>query len=254
MTAPTQPPARSRRGLWAAWAAGAALAVSVALAAFSGEQFARRHAGLRDPAELPLLPSGPHLGELTLGRRHLLADLAWLTAIQYYGRHRLTDRRYPLTGQLFRVITDCDPQFANAYLFGALILAEAGEADAAAALLAKGVAANPQSWMLAFELGFLHYAYTQRWPEALEAFMRAVRLPGCPDYVARFAAAAGERAQRPELAAELWAMIARDSPNEEVRRIALERLAALEAAAGPEPREGGRMARAGGGQGMAAPE
>lgn len=52
-------------------------------------------------------------------------------------------------------------------------------------------------------------------------------MPGAPEYVARFAAAAGERAGRPEIAAQLWAAVARESANEEVRRIARERLAAL---------------------------
>ena len=205
----------------------AALVACGLLASRAGGEFARRRHPVRDDVELACFPSGTWLEGLSMHRPRLLADLAWLTAIQYYGRHRLSDRRYPLADHLFRVITDCDPRFTNAYLFGALILAEAAEPEAAEALLEKGERAQPASWMLPFELGFFHYTYTRRWDAALAAFQRASAVPGAPEYVARFAAAAGEKADRPEIAAQLWAMIARESENEEVRRIARERLAAL---------------------------
>ena len=205
----------------------ALLAACVALAAFARDEFARRRRPVVDAVELACFPSGKLLDGISLHRPRLLADLAWLAAIQYYGRHHQTDRRYPLTDHLFRVITDCDGRFTNAYLFGALILGEAGEFDTADALLRKGMRADPGSWMLAFERGFFHYAYTRRWDEAFTAFREAAAIPGAPEYIARFAAAAGEKADRPELAAQLWATIARESANEEIRRIARERLAAL---------------------------
>ncbi|MFH1143096.1 MAG: hypothetical protein V1774_00960 [Candidatus Eisenbacteria bacterium] len=205
-----------------------------ALSAAAGGRFARTRCPVDDAVELALFPSGRLLEGLSFGRPRLMADFAWLAAIQYYGRHRQTDRRYPMADHLFRVITDCDPGFANAYLFGALILAEAGEAGPAEELLSKGMSANPGSWMLAFELGFFHYTYTHRWDDALAAFYRAAALPEAPEYVARFAAAAGEKARRPELAAQLWSMIALESENEEIRRIARDRLAALQAS-GPRP-------------------
>ncbi|MBP7669393.1 MAG: hypothetical protein KA123_02315 [Candidatus Eisenbacteria bacterium] len=221
----------SRAGLGRSFAmpalAAALLVATAGLACLAEKQFALRRDRAHDGVELALFPSGRLLPQLSLGRRHFVADLAWLAAIQYYGRHRLSDRRYPLADHLFRVITECDPAFENAYLFGALILAEAGENDAAVALLERGVKANPGSWLLCFELGFLHFAYTKDWDRALPPLRRAAAMPGAPEYVARFAAAAGERAGRPEIAAQLWAAVARESANEEVRRIARERLAAL---------------------------
>jgi tetratricopeptide (TPR) repeat protein len=206
-----------------------ALLLCLPLAVTAGQRFAAQRETIDDTAELQLFPDGRALDELSLGHRHLAADVAWLTAIQYYGKHRQGDRRYPLARHLFDVITDADPTFRNAYLFGALILGEAGQLDAAEALLRKGVRADPGSWRLAFELGFFHYAYTRRWADALAAFRRAAAMPQAPEYVVRFAAAAGERAGSLRLAAELWGIVARESANVEVRQIARERLAALRA-------------------------
>jgi len=203
------------------------LVLALPLVVSAGQRFAAQSVHVADREELPFFPEGRALTELSLGHRHLVADIGWLTAIQYYGKHRQSDRHYPLAPRLFDVITDADPQFRSAYLFGALILGEAAELEAAEALLRKGVRENPLSWWLRFELGFFHHTYTQRWAEALEAFRQAALLPGAPEYVVRFAAAAGERAGSLRLAAELWAAIARESENEEVRRIARERLAAL---------------------------
>ncbi len=201
-----------------------AMVLCALLAGHAAGALARGRPLEHDATELTLFPSGRLLTEANLGCARLTADLAWLTAIQYYGRHRQSDRRYPLAGHLMRVVTDADPSFQNAYLFGALVLAENGEPAAAAALLRKGALANPGSWQLWFELGFCHYVLTRDDAEAARALRIAARLPGAPDYVARFAAAAAERAGDAETAAQLWETIARESDNAEIRRMALEHL------------------------------
>ena len=206
----------------------------VALASRAAGEFSRQRAPVGDPAELALFPSGRWLNEMSLGHPHLLADAAWVTAIQYYGKHRQTDRRYPLAPQLFEVITEADPSFRNAYLFGALVAAEDGNPKAAEALLRRGVERNPRSWELQFEFGFFFYVYRRSGPEAARAFQRAAALPGAPEYVARFAAAAWEQAGQPDFARLLWERIARQTDNPEVARIAAERLAALGAGASVE--------------------
>jgi hypothetical protein len=138
-------------------------------------------------AELALFPSGRFLREVSLGHRHLVSDIAWLTAIQYYGKHRLGDRRYPLAPQLFAVLIDADEGFEKAYLFGSLVMAEAGFMGKGEQLLERGVAANPDSWKLRFELGFFRYVYTRAWGAAAEAFAAAAAIRSAPEYVVRFA-------------------------------------------------------------------
>jgi len=203
-----------------------------------GLAFAGSHPEREDAAELTCFPNGRLAGVLAMGRERLAADFAWLQAIQYYGRHRMTDRRYPYAERLFRTMTALDPSFEEAYVFGALVLADRG-ADPAAArgLLREGMLRNPRSWRLPFEYGFLIYLEEKDSREAARYLARASRLPGAPATVGRLAAyAAGQAGQR-DLALELWREMLRSSDNEEVRRIArryLKELGAPEAADFPE--------------------
>jgi hypothetical protein len=198
------------------------------LAVPAREQLAARSASAGDGAELVHFPSGWFLEEMSLGHRHLLADVAWLTAIQYYGKHRQSDRRYAMAPHLFDIITDADPAFESAYLFGALIMAESGCLEEGARVLRRGAERNPLSWYLRFELGFYHYICTRSFAEAAAAFAAAAKVPGAPGHPARFAAAAYEKAGDPETARQLWQLIGEESDNPEIKRMAEERLAALE--------------------------
>ncbi len=201
----------------------------LAVAHPTAEHFANsKQCGL-DVGELGLFPSGRFLREASLGHRQLVADLGWLTAVQYYGKHRQSDRRYLLAPHLFGTITDLDPAFENAYFFGSLVLVDAGLPERAERLLRRGVERNPNSWRLRFELGFFHYVITRSHGAAAAAFEAAARLPDAPAFVRRFAAVAYQRAGDKRTARLLWRLIAQQSENEEIRRMARERLAGLEA-------------------------
>jgi hypothetical protein len=214
------------------WGGMLACLLGALLFLFLAEPLGNRFAdsrGLRDGGpEMTLYPSGNFLKEMSLGHRHLVADLAWISSIQYYGKHRMTDQDYPLSPELFRVITDADPAFENAYLFASLVMAEAGFNAEAQRLLELGVTRNPDSWRLNFDLGFFHFVITNTWDLAAASFRAASQATDAPDYTRRFAAAAFERADDPETARVLWKVIALESPNEEIRRIAEERLAMID--------------------------
>ena len=177
-----------------------------------------------DRSEMTYFPSGRCLQELSLGHRHLIADIAWLSAIQYYGKHRQTDQNYDISPSLFSVITEADPGFINAYLFASLVMTEAGMREQAEALLVEGTENNPDSWRLYFDLGFFHFVVTHSWDKAAEAFHAAAQAPGAPEYTQRFAAASYDKAGDEETARVLWQVIALESENEEIIRMAEERL------------------------------
>jgi len=222
---------------------GAPVALALALLALAfpcGRALSRSRPILPDRSELNLFPSGPWVRPLAFGRTRLAADLAWLTAIQYYGRHRKTDRRYEHASTLFHTLTGLDPSFENAYVFGALVLSEdAGDPTGARALLREGMAKNPESWLLRFEYGFLLYVQRNDPAEAAEELHAAARMPGAPPYVARLAAFAAGASGKRDLAIELWRQVLQESPNEQIRRMARSYLRRLEApeAAGFPPEE-----------------
>ncbi len=206
------------------------LAVALLAAGIPVRELAARDAGSEPKQELMYFPSGKFLQESALGHTTTLADLAWLRAIQYYGHHKLTDRRYDLMGHVFDVVTTLDPNFIHAYVFGAVVLSQdAGRPAEGLALLRKGVRHNPDNWLLVFEMGFIYYVILEDYENAGRYFRLSSRLPGAPDFTSRFAAFVNERAGRVETALQLWSEIARATPNPQLKAIAEERMEKLRA-------------------------
>ena len=196
-------------------------------AAWSGTKLQETTRVGDDPTELALFPTGAWIRPLACGFNELVADAVWLRALQYYGEHRASDRRYPYLETLFQTLTDLDPRFVNAYIFGALTLAEdEGQLDRGLALLRRGMAANPESWWLTFEYGFLQYIHGD-FAQAGHWLARAARMEGAEPWVQRLAAYASAKAGDHETALALWLEIYRNSENDEIRRIAREYLERL---------------------------
>ena len=219
---------RSRRwptGLTVSASLGAVL---LCAAAPAGTELQTRTRAGADPTELALFPTGAWIRPLTCGFNELVADAVWLRALQYYGEHRASDQRYPYLETLFQTLTDLDPRFVNAYIFGALTLAEdEGQLDRGLALLQRGMAANPESWWLVFEYGFLQYIHGDDPARAGYWLARAARMDGSPTWVQRLAAYASAKSGDRETALALWIEVYHNSDNDEIRRIAREYLERL---------------------------
>ena len=178
--------------------------------------------------ELMYFPSGRFLKESALGHTTTLADIAWLRAIQYYGHHRMTDRKYEMVGHIFDIITTLDPSFIHAYVFGAVVLSQdAGKPEEGLTLLRKGMRQNPDNWLLAFETGFIYYVILHDCESAGRYFALSSRLPNAPDMTSRFAAFVQEKAGHTETAFELWSEIARATDNTFIKQMAEERMEKL---------------------------
>lgn len=222
-------PKRRRLPAGLGFAAGlVAVGLLVAGAHRLGLALERAGVSSADNEELTYFPTGPWVRVAALGRARLAADICWLEAVQYYGKHRRTDQRYDYAETLFRTLTDLDPGFENAYVFGALVLHGDAQAPRAAyALLDKGIERNPSSWRLAFEHGFLAYLESKNSDVAVRYLSQAARLPGAPPWVGRLAAFAATKAGDRDLSLEMWRKVLESSENDEVRRIARTRLREL---------------------------
>ncbi len=204
----------------AAWA--------VALALGAGAFLLAAHAARALPQPSPLeelayYPSGHALRPATLGHAETAADLAWIRAVQYYGEHRQTDNRFQHLDHVFDILTTLAPRFESAYVFGAFALAQEGrDFERAYALLEKGIAANPRSGRLAFEMGFLHYVRPggRDLPRAAEWFEQAARLPDGPPNASRFAAFSRQHSGDLVVAHLLWKGVHDSTPNPMLRDIA----------------------------------
>jgi len=209
-----------RQRMAIAWAM--ALVLGVAACALAGYA-ARALPQPRPLEELSYYPSGVHLEPATLGHAESAADLAWLRAVQYYGAHRLADNQFARMGHVFDILTSLAPHFEAAYVFGAFALAQEGrDFPQAEKLMLKGIAANPRSGQLAFQLGFLYYVHPggRELRNAAEYFQQAARLPGAPPQAARFAAFARQQSGDLVVAYSLWAEVRDHSQNHYLREIA----------------------------------
>lgn len=216
--------------------AGAAAALALALALVAGAGLLhgsyRAARGTRSVDELLYYPSGVWVRQATLGYETAAADLAWLRGIQYYGEHRLSDQRYDMIGHVMGIVADLDPRFEQPYVFGGFTLAqELKQPERGLALLQRGLEANPDSWRLAFEVGFLYYVSLRDYATAARYFTRASRMPDAPDYVARFAAWSSQRAGNHAMAILLWKRV-ESTGNQYMQEVARRELARLQAAEG----------------------
>ena len=171
--------------------------------------------------EVLYLPSGQFVAEAALGYRGLAADILWFRMVQYYGGYRMGENDLALFRHLVDVITDLDPQFTFAYVFGALIIAEdLGRYEQGITVLEKGMRNNPLDWWLPFELGFLDYVYARDYERAVSNFKKAAALPGAGPQAARFAAFAAGKAGHVETSIAMWEELARTSDDRYIRELA----------------------------------
>ena len=143
-------------------------------------------------------------------------------------RHKQTDQDYSMAAHIFDVVTTLDPKFRNAYLFGALVLAQdANEIEKGVELLHRGMAHLPDDWLLPFEAGFIYYICGADMAQAHRWFMEAATVPGHPESVERFAAFTADRSGDPGKALQLWMQLYESTDNPYVRQMAEERITEL---------------------------
>lgn len=171
--------------------------------------------------EVLYLPSGEFVQQAALGYDNVAADVLWFKMVQYYGGYRMGENDLALFNHLVDVITDLDPQFVYAYVFGALVIAQdLGHFENGIEFLEKGMRNNPEDWWLPFELGFLQYVYARDYAAAVSSFQRAAKLPGAGPQAARFAAFAAGKAGHVETSIAMWEELARTSDNRYIRELA----------------------------------
>jgi tetratricopeptide (TPR) repeat protein len=180
---------------------------------------------------------------LAAGFGGLAADWYWLTALQYVGRKvdeqnqaappdargavqldRLAAVNADVLGRLLELITALDPRFTAVYEFAAVVLPVV-DAPAAAALLERGIQANPDQWYLHQQLA---YIYWQRgdYLTAADAFRRGARMTTATwmEYMAEKMEREGDD---PQLAQAMYARMYEQAQDAQVKQWALTRLLEL---------------------------
>ncbi|HYE66300.1 MAG TPA: tetratricopeptide repeat protein [Pyrinomonadaceae bacterium] len=188
-------------------------------------------------AEETLYMEAATVKRLSLGFNGLVADWYWMRALQYVGRKILNRGDAPLDdlrqldlrllAPLLETTTTLDPQFLQAYEYGAVVL-PAIDPEAAIRLTRQGIAANPETWRLYQHLGYIYWQQG-RYQEAAQVYREGAQVPGAPAWMeamaARMEAEGGSRA----FARVVFLRLYEQAANEQVRDMARRRLMQLQA-------------------------
>jgi len=184
-----------------------------------------RRAGEKLMQELAYFPSGVALREMVIEYREIVADFIWLVAIDYYGRHQQTDRRYEWLGHIFQILTTLDPRFIGAYHFGAITLAwDAHKPVEALRFLLDGMKANPLSWQLPFDAGFINYILIGDYQSAARLFQVASKLPDAWPIIERWVPYATARSGDFTTAREMWKDLYYSTDNKKLKELIVRQL------------------------------
>ncbi|MEO0096822.1 MAG: hypothetical protein ABIK78_01870 [candidate division WOR-3 bacterium] len=171
--------------------------------------------------ELMYFPSGKFLKEMAIEYDNLLSDLLWLRAIQYYGFHLVTDRKFDYLFHIFDIITTLDSRFKGAYHFSSFCLAwDAQKPDSAIYLLKKAILYSPFHWQHYFDIGFVNYMIIKDYEEAGYYFYLAAQLPETWRISERWAAFSFGKSPKKDFAEILWQDIYNSTDNEQLKKIA----------------------------------
>jgi hypothetical protein len=182
-----------------------------------------------------LVRSGPTLKRLSLGYDSLLGDIYWTRAVQYYGsRVGNHGEKFELLWPLLDITTTLDPNLIVAYRFGAIFLSEpmptgADRSDLAVELVKKGVAANPNSWELSSDLGFLYYWHLKDYEKASAAYLQGSKIPNAPSWMKMMAAQVAEKGNAFSNSLAIWSELYETTQNEKVKKNAFQHLQSLHA-------------------------
>ncbi len=183
--------------------------------------------------EVLYIPSPKMVKRLSLGYSGLLADIYWTRAVQYFGgKHQQRSQEYKLLAPLLDITTTLDPHLLPAYEFGGIFLTQrppqgAGDADAAVALVQRGIRENPGAWRLYYNLGYIEYIERKDYTAAARVFEEGSKVPGAHPWMRIMAAIMAQHAGEIETARYLWQHIYESTQDKEIKENAVRHLTAL---------------------------
>lgn len=124
---------------------------------------------------------------VSLGYEQLLADLYWLSFVQYVGNGDARSKdRYALAENYLQAILGLDPHFLEAYYFAAFIIGgEENKPANAAKILDKGIEQNEGNWYLPFIAGVNQYLFAHDEKRTSFYYYLASKDPQAPVWLER---------------------------------------------------------------------
>jgi hypothetical protein len=127
----------------------------------------------------PLLPSSSLLKLFTLGSGTTLADLLWLSTIQYFGGGN-ANINYPSLSSYLTRITQADPLFVAPYQFGLVVLPFMNQTDTALMLGERAQQTLPGNGLLTYYHATNYHLYKRDYRKAAELYQKSSTQVGAP--------------------------------------------------------------------------
>jgi hypothetical protein len=136
--------------------------------------------GIDRPYDFVHVPHGRGLALLAPGPKLSIANLYWLSAVQYVGDRGASRRGYEKLLPVVDLVTDLDPRHGYAYQSAGIFLSSQRDADASDRILEKGFRQGPPWWSFPYYRAFNAVFYRQDHEDAARWAERAARTPGAP--------------------------------------------------------------------------
>lgn len=162
----------------------------------------------------------------------LIADLAWIQIIQYYGEQNKIKGNFSNLKKTLFTLVEIDPNFIAPYTLGAFLLIGDPLYDYTSAikLLDIGIKNNPDKWQFLFTKAFIFYLEGNIADSSLKNiyyryaciyFNLASKKIDAPNFVKTFAASAAKKFGDPLLASDIWFTLYKNSDNEKDKEVYL---------------------------------
>ncbi len=179
--------------------------------------------GREGPERPGLLAAVSRSPDFTFGFRNVLADIAWLEAVQVAGNLKMTPADYDRLYELLNIEANFDPKFDIPYLLGGLVLGESPDhGKDALYVFERGRREYPSDWRFPFYIGYTNYFSLGETETAGKAMAEAARLHGSPAYLPGLASRMLSEAKEPGAALAMLEAIVRQE-SDPARRAVLER-------------------------------
>ncbi len=170
----------------------------VSIAAAGAIDLGLAEAHLHRPYDVDHVPSGAAARVFALGHRTFLADLYWLSTVQYVGEPRAEERGWDRLFPLVDLVTDLDPRHGYAYQTAGIVLSAAGRLDESDRILDKGMKRGPKYWSFPFYRSFNAWFYRRDYETGARYARIAASTPGASTNISQLAVSLSSKSGSPE--------------------------------------------------------
>lgn len=164
----------------------------------------------------PIVLDARIVKSIDFGLHNTMADLSWLSAIQYMGG---TDSdTYEKMDDFLNLAISLDPKFPDPYAYGILILPTIGEPQKAVEIGLKGIKDARPDWRIPYYLATTYHMEMKDKANAAKYFDIAANTPGAPAVIQKAAASYGSYANDRDRTKNIWQGIYENAENEAVKK------------------------------------